>query len=113
MKNLVGKSISLKLVGLNGNIFTLMGMFQEQAKREGWSKGDIMKVMEACMDAGGYESKIAVLAAHCLGGGSGVGDTDDMEDIAELTCDPCDGCDAPNCNGCKHADDDVTDKYFQ
>ena len=107
MENLVGgKKVSLKLVGLDGNAFSLMGAFQGQAKREGWSKDEIMKVMDSCMD-GDYNHLVATLSAHCIGGGSGL--SEDDEEIEE-SCDPCFKCEEKNCNGCPHADEEDEDE---
>ena len=35
------KKVKLKLVGLDGNAFFLMGTFRKQAKKEGWSEKEI------------------------------------------------------------------------
>ena len=32
------KKINLKLVGLDGNAFSIMGAFQRQARKENWDK---------------------------------------------------------------------------
>ena len=63
MENLVGKTVNLNLVGLDGNSFVLMGAFQRQAKKEGWTKEEIDKVMDACME-GDYNHLLQVLIVH-------------------------------------------------
>lgn len=115
MENLVGgKTVNLKLVGLDGNAFSLMGAFQGQAKKEGWTKEEIMKVMDSCMD-GDYSHLVATLSAHCVNGGGWIDgdDTDDGhgidmdDDINDSENDPCTGCNSPDCNDCPHADEDA------
>jgi len=58
------KTIGLELVGLDGNAFSLMGAFQRQAKKEGWSKDDIDIVLGNCM-RGDYDHLLCVLMDHC------------------------------------------------
>ena len=62
--NLVGKTVKMNLVGLDGNAFALMGAFKQQARREGWTKDEISSVLNECM-SGDYEHLIATLANHC------------------------------------------------
>ena len=40
MKRVIDKTVNLDLVGVNGNAFMIMGVFQRQAKREGWSQDE-------------------------------------------------------------------------
>ena len=44
--NIPNKKVKLKLVGLDGNSFSLMGAFQRQARKEGWSKEEIDQVLD-------------------------------------------------------------------
>jgi len=62
--NLVGKTIDLELVGLDGNAFALMGAFSRQAKHEGWTREEIETVLSAAK-SGDYNNLIAVLDTHC------------------------------------------------
>ena len=39
--------VKLTLVGLDGNAFSLMGAFQQAARKQGWSKAEIDAVIEA------------------------------------------------------------------
>ena len=71
------KTITLNLVGLDGNAFSLMGAFRRQAKREGWSKEDIEKVIEKCT-SGNYDNLLFTLQCHCTP------DYEDEEDDAEV-----------------------------
>lgn len=64
MENLVGKTINLQLVGLDGNAFVLMGAFQRQARRERWSQEEIKTVLDEAM-TGDYNHLLMVLDIHC------------------------------------------------
>ena len=46
MVQVVNKKVSMKLVGLDGNAFSLMGAFQRQARREGWAAEEIAAVIK-------------------------------------------------------------------
>lgn len=61
---LPNKTVNLKLVGLNGNAFFLMGAFQRQARREGWSKDEIDAVLNEC-SSGDYDHLLATLIKFC------------------------------------------------
>ena len=58
------KTISLDLVGLDGNAFSLMGAFSRQARREGWTKDEIGAVLSVAMD-GDYDHLLCTLMEHC------------------------------------------------
>jgi hypothetical protein len=58
------KKIKLKLVGLDGNAFALMGAFQQQARREGWTKEEIDAVLKDAT-SGDYNHLLCVLSNHC------------------------------------------------
>ena len=60
------KYVELRLVGLDGNAFSLLGAFQRAARRQGWSKEDIQKVIEEAK-ASNYDHLIYVLSSHCIG----------------------------------------------
>lgn len=68
---------SLKLAGLDGNAFSLMGAFQRQAKKEGWSKQEIEAVLTEAK-SGDYEHLVGTLADHCVSPGGD--DDDDWDD---------------------------------
>lgn len=65
---MVTKKIKLKLVGLDGNAFSLMGAFQTQARREKWTSEEIKEVLDKAM-SGDYDNLVATLSQHCKGGG--------------------------------------------
>ena len=62
------KKVALTLTGLDGNAFVLMGAFQAQAKKEGWTDDEIKAVLDDCM-SGNYDHLLRVLMAHCEGHG--------------------------------------------
>ena len=64
MTNLVnGKTVQMDLVGLDGNAFSLMGAFQRNARRQGWSADEISTVINECM-SGDYDHLLSVLVTH-------------------------------------------------
>lgn len=64
MAQVIDKKVSLELEGLDGNAFALIGAFQKQARREGWSAEEIKSVRDECM-AGDYDHLLQTLIAHC------------------------------------------------
>lgn len=58
------KKVNLKLVGLDGNAYSIMGAFQRQAKKEGWSKEEINKVLDDAMSKD-YNHLLSVISNHC------------------------------------------------
>lgn len=57
------KKVKMKLVGLDGNAFSLMGAFKQNARRQGWNKEEIDVVMKKCM-SGNYDNLLRVLMEH-------------------------------------------------
>ena len=57
------KKVKMKLVGLDGNAFSLMGAFQSNARKQGWSKDEIDKVIKECM-SGDYNHLLETLMEH-------------------------------------------------
>lgn len=64
MKKVINKTVNLDLVGVNGNAFMIMGVFQRQAKREGWSTSEIEMVL-AEAKSGDYDHLLATIVNHC------------------------------------------------
>ena len=58
------KKVKLELVGLDGNAFSLMGAFQKQARREGWTQDEIKEVLDECTK-GDYDHLLCTLMNHC------------------------------------------------
>jgi predicted CoA-binding protein len=55
--------VQLKLVGLDGNAWSLMGAFSQAAKKQGRSKEEIKAVMDDCMSSD-YNHLLSVLTIH-------------------------------------------------
>ena len=63
MNQLVDKKVEMQLVGLDGNAFCLLGAFQKNARRQGWTKEEIDLVMaEAQSDD--YDHLLCTLVTH-------------------------------------------------
>lgn len=60
----ITKKVTLQLVGLDGNAFSLMGAFQRQARREGWAQAEIDEVLHECQ-SGDYDHLLATLISVC------------------------------------------------
>lgn len=60
----IGRKVNLKLVGLDGNAFSLMGAFQRQAKREKWTKEEIDCVLTECQSSD-YDHLLGTLITVC------------------------------------------------
>jgi hypothetical protein len=58
------KTVNLTLVGLDGNAFSLMEVFQRQARKEGWSQEEIKLVLDKCM-SDDYDNLLCTLMDHC------------------------------------------------
>lgn len=58
------KYVELRLVGLDGNAFYLLGAFQRAARRQGWNSEDIEKVLKEAQSSN-YDHLIYVLSSHC------------------------------------------------
>lgn len=58
------KKLNLKLVGLDGNAFAIMGAFKQQARKEGWSPLEINEVLDKAM-GGDYSNLLSTIAQHC------------------------------------------------
>ena len=57
--------VNLKMVGLDGNAFAIMGAFQSQARKEGWTKEEINAVLDEAR-SGDYSHLVATIAEHCV-----------------------------------------------
>ena len=60
----VDKKVTLELVGQDGNAFNLLGLFNRQAKREGWTKEEIDAVQKEAT-SGDYNHLLVTLMEHC------------------------------------------------
>ena len=64
MKKVIEKTVNLELVGVNGNAFMIMGVFQRQAKREGWKQTEIDAVLTEAK-SNDYNHLLATISNHC------------------------------------------------
>lgn len=64
MKKVIEKTVNLNLIGVNGNAFMIMGVFQRQAKREGWTQEQIDAVLKEAK-SGDYNHLLATIENHC------------------------------------------------
>ena len=58
------KKISLELVGLGGNAFSVLGAFAKQAKREKWTEAEIKEVTDEAK-RGDYNHLLQTLMDYC------------------------------------------------
>jgi len=52
-----------KLVGIDGNAFSLMGHFKRCASKAGWSASEIKEVIDKCM-SGDYNNLLCTLSEY-------------------------------------------------
>lgn len=64
MKKVINKTINLDLVGINGNAYAIMGAFQRQARREGWTQEEINTVLDEAKSSD-YNHLLATISNHC------------------------------------------------
>ena len=58
------KKIKLQLVGMDGNAYAVIGAFQRQARKEGWTPEEIDSVKREAM-SGDYNHLLATICEHC------------------------------------------------
>lgn len=63
MEQTVNKKVNLELVGMDGNAFNLLGAFDAQARREGWTEDEITAVVNEAT-SGDYDHLLATLVLH-------------------------------------------------
>lgn len=64
MEKQVNKTVDLDLEGVNGNAFAIMGVFQRQARREGWTSQEIQLVLTEAKSSD-YDHLLATILLHC------------------------------------------------
>lgn len=57
------RKVALRIVGLDGNAFVLLGAFRSQARREGWSEDEIEEVLKDAR-SGDYPHLVSVIAGR-------------------------------------------------
>jgi len=60
----VQKKVRMTLVGVNGNAFAVMGAFQTNALRQGWSQDEVQQVLDEAM-SDDYDHLLATIMDHC------------------------------------------------
>lgn len=58
------KTVTLDLTTVDSNAYSLMGAFERQARREGWTQSQIETVLKKCR-SGSYDNLVATLMMHC------------------------------------------------
>lgn len=79
MEQIVNKTINLTLVGIDGNAFSIMGAFQKQVRKEGWTSDEIKSVINEAMSSD-YNHLLQTIMAHCENQGFGDGENEDDDD---------------------------------
>lgn len=60
----ITKKVKLNLYKIDGNAFSLMGAWRNQAEKEGWTKEETEFVIDKCM-SGDYNNLVATLKYYC------------------------------------------------
>ena len=55
---------SIDLLGPDGNAFVVMGIFKNQAKKEGWPESEIQVVLGEAI-RGDYDHLLETIKSHC------------------------------------------------
>ena len=64
MKKIIEKTVNLDLIGVNGNAYAIMDVFKRQARKEGWTPGEIEKVLKEAKSSD-YVHLLATVENHC------------------------------------------------
>jgi hypothetical protein len=59
------KKVKLRLEGLDGNAYSLLGAFQHHARRDGWTADEIAEVTTRAK-AGDYDNLLRTLMDVCV-----------------------------------------------
>jgi hypothetical protein len=59
----ITKKVSMQLVGIDGNAFSIMGAFSSNARRQGWTSEEIKSVLDEAM-SGDYNHLLATIASN-------------------------------------------------
>lgn len=55
--------VTMRLVGEDGNSYSILGRFQRAARRAGWTREEIKAVMDEAT-SGDYDHLLATIAGH-------------------------------------------------
>ena len=69
------KKVTLELIGIDGNAYSIMGAFQRQARKENWTPEEINEVLTEAK-SGDYDHLFQTIIAHTKSP-----DTDNFDDI--------------------------------
>lgn len=63
-KQLVPKTVSLDLIGVDGNAYAILGAFQQAARKENWSEQEIEIVIKEAQSKD-YDHLLLTILDHC------------------------------------------------
>jgi hypothetical protein len=63
------KKVSLTLVGIDSNAYSIMAAFNRQARKEGWTPEEIKTVLDEAK-SGNYEHLLSTIMDHCVDDGA-------------------------------------------
>lgn len=63
------KQVKLRLIGIDGNAFSVLGAFRRQAKRENWTSEEIDAVCDEAQTEN-YAHLLVTIMKYCIGGGA-------------------------------------------
>jgi len=55
------KKVKMKLVGMDGNAFSILGRFSEAARKQGWPEEEIVRVRKEAV-GGDYDNLLGVIS---------------------------------------------------
>ena len=64
MERLVNKMVPTSLVGVDSNAFSIMGHFQKEARKSGWTKQEIDLIINEAT-SGGYDHLVTTIVSYC------------------------------------------------
>jgi hypothetical protein len=59
------KKVTMQLVGLDGNAFSILGRFSRAAREEGWSEEEIKRVIDEAMSSD-YSHLLATISKNVI-----------------------------------------------
>lgn len=59
----MAKKVKMSLIGVNGNAFAILGAFQANAKRQGWTDEEISAVLKEAQ-SGDYNHLLETIVAN-------------------------------------------------
>jgi hypothetical protein len=62
--DIMDKKVTLELIGLDGNAFSILGAFKTAARKQGWTDAEISVVRSKAME-GDYNHLLRTISSHC------------------------------------------------